>query len=297
VKSDEVEHDCAAQVAVLVGDVVFSVPAGADHLPVVPEALGLLLEEVDVLAVLGVVAEGGVPRPKDHVAFLAGAVVVKDALVVPVVLVAELASFFAGDHDDEPNLARREDASVRLELSSSVHPRGGRLPGGRHGPARTSDHSREARAARRCHLTACNAPRNGRVTSRAWRKRPAPRSGECAVYVPNVPDSADEPRFLGPQLGYARYPTVDPVECVSEAEQAAQSRAAREAERARARRDWERADGEIQQAVNGSRERTGHVTRGVQPGVRAVLRASEQVGRRLQACALSPGDYLDRYSE
>ena len=94
--------------------------------------------------------------------------------------------------------------------------------------------------------------------------------------------SADEPRFLGPQLGYARYPTVDPVECVTAAKQESQSRAAREAERTRARREWERADAQIHDAVNGFRQRTGHVPRGAESGVRAVLRASEAVARRLQ---------------
>jgi hypothetical protein len=73
---------------------------------------------------------------------------------------------------------------------------------------------------------------------------------------------------------------------VSAAEQEAMSRKARDdAERTRARREWERADNEIQQAVNGFRQRTTHVPRSMQSGVRAALRAREQVGRRLNAWA------------
>jgi len=101
------------------------------------------------------------------------------------------------------------------------------------------------------------------------------------VYVPDVADSTDEPRFLGSKLGYARYPTVDPVECVAEAEQAAQSRAAREAQRARARDAWRDASAQITDAVATFRQRSGRVPPGVASGTRVVLRAAEMVGRRL----------------
>ena len=60
------------------------------------------------------------PRTNCHVALLAGAEVVEDALVVPVVLVAELVPFLAGHDDDERHLARREDAALPLQLGRAV---------------------------------------------------------------------------------------------------------------------------------------------------------------------------------
>lgn len=66
------------------------VPAGDDHLPEVTEPFRLLLEEVDVLAVVGVIAEGQVATSERHIALLAGAEVVEHALLIPVIRVAEL---------------------------------------------------------------------------------------------------------------------------------------------------------------------------------------------------------------
>jgi hypothetical protein len=71
---------------------------------------------MDVLTVLRVVSQGEVASDELHVAFLARAEVVEDALVVPLVLVAELAPLLAGHDDDQRNLARREDAALPLRL-------------------------------------------------------------------------------------------------------------------------------------------------------------------------------------
>jgi hypothetical protein len=112
--------------------------------------------------------------------------------------------------------------------------------------------------------------------------------GRRLRYVPVVADAADRPRLLHRRSEHGYTHVVHEAlpgepEAVSAAEQAAMSRRAREAQRARARQEWERADAQIHDAVNGFRQRAGHVPRGAESGVRAVLRASEQVGRRLQA--------------
>ena len=102
-----------------------------------------------------------------------------------------------------------------------------------------------------------------------------------------VQHGGDEPRFLGARLDYAAYPTMDALECVRAAEQEAISKQVREAERARAADEWRTANAAITSAVKGFQERSGHVSPGVRSGVRAVLRASEQVGRRLQASTVA----------
>jgi hypothetical protein len=94
----ELEDECAAKVAVSVGNIVARVPAGADKLSLVSEPARLrLLEEMDFLAVLGVVAQRAIPADPLHVSDLAGAVVVEHAVGVPEVVVAVLAAFLAGD--------------------------------------------------------------------------------------------------------------------------------------------------------------------------------------------------------
>jgi uncharacterized protein involved in type VI secretion and phage assembly len=60
-----------------------------------------------------------------------------------------------------------------------------------------------------------------------------------------VADAPDEPRYLGRSIGYARFPTVDPVEAVSAHEQEQQTRAARE----RWRRETQRAWGEARTSI------------------------------------------------
>jgi hypothetical protein len=104
-------------------------------------------------------------------------------------------------------------------------------------------------------------------------------------YVPCVPDR-DEPRLLHRRLGYtARVDQALPMEpeAVSEDEQTRMTRQVREAERARTAAAWKTANAQITSAVNGFQEQTGELSTGVRSGVRAVLRASEQVGRKLQA--------------
>jgi hypothetical protein len=105
---------------VLVGHVVFPVPAGDDHLPPVAKSLRLLVEKVDVLAIVGVVTEGEVASDELHVAFLTGAVVVEHAFVVPLVLVSELPPFLAGHDDNQGYLTRREYPALSLQLSRAV---------------------------------------------------------------------------------------------------------------------------------------------------------------------------------
>ena len=82
--------------------------------------LRALLEKVDILAVLGVVSQGEVAADELHIAFLPGAVVVEDHLVVPVVLVAELSPLLACHDDDERHLARCQDAALPLQLGRAV---------------------------------------------------------------------------------------------------------------------------------------------------------------------------------
>jgi hypothetical protein len=48
----------------------------------------------------------------------------------------------------------------------------------------------------------------------------------------------DEPRFLGVKLGYAAYPTVDSVECISESEQSRQTLDAHRRRRTELLRTW-----------------------------------------------------------
>jgi hypothetical protein len=93
----------------------------------------------------------------------------------------------------------------------------------------------------------------------------------------------DRPRYLARASGYTHdsVRAIDPLECVTEAEQRELTRRAHEDERTRIKSAWKTADAEIQAAVRGFRDRTGHVPKHVQSGVRAVLRASEQVGRKL----------------
>ena len=92
------------------------------------------------------------------------------------------------------------------------------------------------------------------------------------------------PRLLHRQLGYtSRIEKALPSEpeAISAAEQERMSQRARDAERARTRDAWTDANRQINDAVSTFRERTGHVSPNVRSGVRAVLRASEQVGRKL----------------
>ena len=74
-------------------------------------------------------------------------------------------------------------------------------------------------------------------------------------------------------------------EAVSKHKQDAMSKRARDAERAcaRARDAWRDASAQITDAVTTFRARSGHVPPAVANGTRAVLRAAELVGRRLQA--------------
>src|SRR5262245_62328466 len=58
---------------------------------------------------------------RHHVVLVAGAVVVQDALGVPIALVAELAGHVPGYDDDQRHLDRGEDPSVPLKASRPFH--------------------------------------------------------------------------------------------------------------------------------------------------------------------------------
>jgi ElaB/YqjD/DUF883 family membrane-anchored ribosome-binding protein len=104
----------------------------------------------------------------------------------------------------------------------------------------------------------------------------------------SVSRSDDEVRLLAraSERGYVHTAALalrNEPEAISESEQELLSKRVREAERKRAREEWKRANARIADAVNDFRERSGHVAPGVVSGTRAVLRAAEQVGRKLQA--------------
>jgi Tfp pilus assembly protein PilO len=92
----------------------------------------------------------------------------------------------------------------------------------------------------------------------------------------------DEPRYLGPALGYVASSTaaMDKLEAVSEAEQERQTLRARRAERERQLAAWREAHATITNALAAFR-RSGPIDPGVASAVRAVERSAEAVSQKL----------------
>jgi hypothetical protein len=91
-------------------------PSGACEPPQVTVACTLAqgLEQVQVLAVQGVVPDGPVASDKLHLPYLAFPGVQEDAIFIPPILVAVLLPALSGEQEDEWPVPRRRDATLPL---------------------------------------------------------------------------------------------------------------------------------------------------------------------------------------
>lgn len=116
----EFEDDHIAKLLVEIGGLTKLV-AGADHLTDVTDPATLdVLKEVDILAVLGVVADGAVAAQEGHVADLSFTGVEEDAVRVPAIPVAILLALFAGEEQEEGVSGGGADATLGLAAELGV---------------------------------------------------------------------------------------------------------------------------------------------------------------------------------
>src|SRR5688500_10838498 len=78
------------------------------------------LEQVQVLAVQGVIPDGPVASDKFHLPYLAFPGVEEDAILIPPILVAVLLPALSGEQEDEWPVPRRRDATLPLPPVGSV---------------------------------------------------------------------------------------------------------------------------------------------------------------------------------
>jgi hypothetical protein len=92
----------------------------------------------------------------------------------------------------------------------------------------------------------------------------------------------DEPRYLGRSLGYSPFPTrVDPIECISESDQAQQTRDAHRRWRAEQARAWGRAHATITNALHEFAASARDTDRRITSDIRVIERTARRIDERV----------------
>jgi hypothetical protein len=95
----------------------------------------------------------------------------------------------------------------------------------------------------------------------------------------------DQPRYLGRAIGYAQHPTVDPIECVDEAEQRRQTVAARREREQQQRGAWQAGRTLIVDGITVVKAATPAMPRRVVSTMRVVERAVARIDAELRTSA------------
>jgi hypothetical protein len=90
----------------------------------------------------------------------------------------------------------------------------------------------------------------------------------------------DDPRYLGAKIGYVTFPTVDPIECITEAEQQRQTAQAHWRWAEEQRRAW----GQAHETITGALTQfplSVRVDRRTSSDLRAIERTAQRIDKRV----------------